>query len=183
MSIYTFIPVIFIVLYLGYWFYMKNKNSQQAQVVNNTDFKAEFANAEQYKNLCLNSDLSFLKEAMGEEKIDAFNYASNEYGVASALKDGMKDKLKGMATLGTVRFNTVQTPKYLVLSGDNLHLFDTDTDGEIDNHFVFNQTRLENSRLTFKQYKYGYGNAMGVVLAVIIAILSAVQFKMGNKDN
>ena len=28
MSIYTFIPVIFIVLYLGYWFYMKNKNSQ-----------------------------------------------------------------------------------------------------------------------------------------------------------
>ncbi len=84
---------------------------------------------------------------MGEEKIDAFNYASNEYGVASALKDGMKDKLKGMATLGTVRFNTVQTPKYLVLSGDNLHLFDTDTDGEIDNHFVFNQARLENSRL------------------------------------
>ena len=124
MSIYTFVPVIFIVLYLGYWFYMKKKNSQQAQVVNNTDFKAEFANAEQYKN-----------------------YASNEYGVASALKDGMKDKLKGMATLGTVRFNTVQTPKYLVLSGDNLHLFDTDTDGEIDNHFVFNQARLENSRL------------------------------------
>ena len=52
---------------------------------------------------------------MGEEKIDAFNYASNVYGVASALKDGMKDKLKGMATLGTVRFNTVQTPNYLSL--------------------------------------------------------------------
>ena len=147
MSIYTFIPVIFIVLYLGYWFYMKNKNSQQAQVVNNTDFKAEFANAEQYKKLCLNSDLSFLKEAMGEEKIDAFNYASNEYGVASALKDGMKDKLKGMTTLGTVRFNTVQTPKYLVLSGDKLHLFDTDTDGEIDKHLIFEPTQLKNSRL------------------------------------
>ena len=100
----------------------------------------------QYKKLCLNSDLSFLKEAMGEEKIDAFNYASNEYGVASALKDGMKDKLKGMATLGTVRFNTVQTPKYLVLSGDNLHLFDTDTDGEIDNHFCIQSGRvLKNS--------------------------------------
>ena len=28
----------------------------------------------------------------------------------------------------------------------------------------------------FKLYKYGYGNAMGVILAIIIAILSAVQF-------
>ena len=48
MSIYTLIPIIFIVLYAGYWYYVKNKNSQQAQVVNNTDFKAEFANAERY---------------------------------------------------------------------------------------------------------------------------------------
>ena len=53
MSIYTLIPIIFIVLYAGYWYYVKNKNSQQAQVVNNTDFKAEFANAERYKNSVL----------------------------------------------------------------------------------------------------------------------------------
>ena len=33
----------------------------------------------------------------------------------------------------------------------------------------------------FKLYKYGYGNAMGVILAIIIAILSAVQFKMGKE--
>ena len=31
----------------------------------------------------------------------------------------------------------------------------------------------------FKLYKYGYGNAMGVILAIIIAVLSAVQFKLG----
>lgn len=31
----------------------------------------------------------------------------------------------------------------------------------------------------FKLYKYGYGNAMGVILAIIIAILSAVQFRLG----
>jgi multiple sugar transport system permease protein len=28
----------------------------------------------------------------------------------------------------------------------------------------------------FKLYKYGYGNAMGVVLAIFIAALSALQF-------
>jgi multiple sugar transport system permease protein len=34
----------------------------------------------------------------------------------------------------------------------------------------------------FKLYRYGYGNAMGVVLAVIIAILSGLQFKMAQSD-
>lgn len=34
----------------------------------------------------------------------------------------------------------------------------------------------------FKLYKYGYGNAMGVVLAVIIAVLSAIQFKVAKTD-
>lgn len=34
----------------------------------------------------------------------------------------------------------------------------------------------------FKLYRYGYGNAMGVVLAVIIAILSGLQFKMAKSD-
>ena len=33
----------------------------------------------------------------------------------------------------------------------------------------------------FKLYRYGYGSAMGVILAIIIAILSAVQFKVGQE--
>ena len=33
----------------------------------------------------------------------------------------------------------------------------------------------------FKLAKYGYGNAMGVILAIIIAILSALQFKAGQE--
>lgn len=32
----------------------------------------------------------------------------------------------------------------------------------------------------FKLYRYGYGNAMGVFLAIIIAVFSAVQFKLTN---
>ena len=33
----------------------------------------------------------------------------------------------------------------------------------------------------FKLYRYGYGNAMGVILAIIIAILSAIQFRLGQE--
>lgn len=35
----------------------------------------------------------------------------------------------------------------------------------------------------FKLYRYGYGNAMGVILAIIIALLSAAQFKLGQEKN
>ena len=34
----------------------------------------------------------------------------------------------------------------------------------------------------FKLYRYGYANAMGVELALFIAVLSAIQFKMGQTD-
>ena len=33
----------------------------------------------------------------------------------------------------------------------------------------------------FKLYRYGYGNAMGVILALFIAVLSAIQFKLGQE--
>lgn len=35
----------------------------------------------------------------------------------------------------------------------------------------------------FKLYRYGYGDAMGVILAIMIAILSAIQFKFGSSND
>lgn len=35
----------------------------------------------------------------------------------------------------------------------------------------------------FKLYRYGYGDAMGVILAIMIAILSAIQFKLGSSND
>lgn len=34
----------------------------------------------------------------------------------------------------------------------------------------------------FKLYRYGYGNAMGVILAIIIAVFSAIQFKVAGQS-
>ena len=35
--------------------------------------------------------------------------------------------------------------------------------------------------MAFKEYRYGYGSAMGVILAIIIAIMSAIQFRVGKE--
>lgn len=35
----------------------------------------------------------------------------------------------------------------------------------------------------FKLYRYGYGNAMGVILAIIIALFSFLQFRITKQDN
>jgi multiple sugar transport system permease protein len=35
----------------------------------------------------------------------------------------------------------------------------------------------------FKLSRYGYGSAMGVILAAIIAVFSALQFKLAKSDN
>lgn len=148
MSFYPIIVIACIAFYGGYYFYTRRRNAQQAEKVNATDFKTEFVNAARYRDKYLHKELSFLQEAMGQEKIDSFNYASLEYNTTDVVKDAVKDKLKGMATLGTVRFNTVHTAKYVILSGDNLHLLDADTDGDIEQHFVFNRDRLEKATLT-----------------------------------
>lgn len=79
MSFYPIIVIACIAFYGGYFYYTKRKNAQQAQKVNATDFKAEFVNAEQYRDKYLRKELSFLQEAMEEEKIDSFNYASLEF--------------------------------------------------------------------------------------------------------
>ena len=65
---------------------------------------------EAYRKQFLDSDGLFLKEAMKQARIDAVNYANIEYTLADSLKNDMKNKLKGMATLGTVSFRSVHTP-------------------------------------------------------------------------
>ena len=137
-----------IAIYGGIFYFMQLKKNKQKEMFLNTDFNAEMRNASTYKNNFLNGELAFIPKQMEGKAIDAFNYANIDYSTKDSIKDGIKDGLKGMATLGAVKFHTVQTPKYLILSGADLHLLDTDTEGEISNHLVFDATRLQASTIT-----------------------------------
>lgn len=136
-----------VAIYGGIFYFMQLKKKKQAEMFLNTDFRSEMNNAGTYKNNFLNGELSFIPKQMDGKSIDAFNYANINYSTKDSIKDGLKDSLKGMATLGTVRYHTVQTPKYLILSGADLHLLDTDTDGEISAHLVFDAARLQASTI------------------------------------
>ncbi len=142
-----YIIIGFVIIYAGIFYYTMQRRKKLKAAFSNLDMRAEAANAEGYKNELIDREYAFLRKQMNGSPIDAFTIASIEYTAKSQAKDMAKDALKGLATLGTVKFTTVQTPKFLVLSGDDLHLFDTNTDGDIDKHLIFDKFRLQNSRI------------------------------------
>ncbi len=137
----------FVLVYGGIMYFTYAKKKKLKEALQNTDFKAELQKATTYRDNFLGDEYSYLQKQMGNLPIDAFNFANLDYSNKSAIKDGLKDSLRSAATLGTVRYQTVQTPKYLLLSGDDLHLLDTDTEGDISNHFVFDKERLAQATL------------------------------------
>lgn len=141
------IVVFFAVFYIGIFIWMRNRKQKLKAAFENLDIEQELIRADQIKSEKMVKDFAFLNKHLVGKPIDAFTIAMNEHTTKDAVKDAAKDALKSMATLGTVKYTTVQTPKYLVLSGDELHLLDTDTDGEVSKHLVFESHRLNNSTI------------------------------------
>ena len=71
------------------------------------------------------------------------------------LKDGAKNFLKRMLTLGTVRFNTVYVPTPLILAEDGLHVLELDTDMDVKNHYILENERLAEAKISSYEDKEG----------------------------
>lgn len=147
MSTYIVIALVFVAVYVVFFMYMQNKRKKLVQAFADINIYNELQHADQYKEEALRGDHAFIRAQLKGNPIDSFTVAAKHHTGKDMAKDVAKDTLKSMATLGTVRYTTVQTPKYLVLSGDELHLLDIDTDGAVDRHLVFDRTRLEASSL------------------------------------
>jgi len=138
---------VMLLIYGAYFYFYINKKKKLANAFDNLDMNTEMARANGYVSELLNKDYRFITSQLKDTPVDAFISATTEYTSKDVAKDTAKDLLKSAATLGTVKFRTVQTPKFLVLSGDDLHLLDTDTDGNISNHLVFDKFRLQDSSI------------------------------------
>ena len=136
-----------VVLSIGFimMFYMINRNKKH---VNSQDLDAERINSDNYQKEYLETKYTYIKRWMKNAPINAFTSASIPYTGMDRAKDVGKDALKSVLTLGTVKFRTLETPSFVVLSDRKMHYFSTDVDGDLKEHLIFNANRLENAIVT-----------------------------------
>lgn len=131
-----------IAVYVAVFMFQKHKKEKIANALNSLNLDIEFANISSYHNELLYKDFAIVRKQYLGASIDAFMAAITDYSMKDQLKDTAKNSLKTLATAGMVKFHTVNTPKYLVIVGDELHLLDTDTDGKVSERFVFKKDSL-----------------------------------------
>lgn len=144
------IPII--VLSIGFlmMFYMMNKNKKH---INTQDLVNERVNSDQYQKELLDKEYRYIKRWMKNAPIEAFTSASIPYSGKDRAKDVGKDLLKSAMTLGAVKFRTVETPSFVVLSEGKMHYFSTNVEGDVKEHLIFNSDRLSNATVTVESTK------------------------------
>ncbi|HCN52184.1 MAG TPA: hypothetical protein DIT10_24415 [Chryseobacterium sp.] len=125
-----------------------NKKHQTAKSEINLD--SERAKYNQYKQELLAQDFSKLAQWMQGKRIDAFTSASVPQSTANKIQELATDGLKNVALSAIgVKLQRVETECFWALSGSDLHFFSTDTVGDLEEHIVFDNFRLENARLQY----------------------------------
>lgn len=140
-----FIPVILVVVGIVFMVIMnKRHNSAKAEI----SIDQERQHYSSYKNELLNQDFSFLKNWMNGKVIDAFSSASIPQSTANKVQNLIGDGVKNVAlSVVGVKLRRVETDAFWVLSGKDLHFFTTDTSGELEEHIIFDNFRIEKARL------------------------------------
>jgi hypothetical protein len=141
------IPVVVVVAGVIFMIYM-NKKHQKAKSEIDLDF--ERTKYESYKQELLAQDFSQLKQWMKGAPIDAFTSASVPQSTTSKVQEIVSDGMKNVALSAIgVKLRKVETDCFWVLSGSDLHFFSTDTEGELDEHIIFDNFRVEEAKLQY----------------------------------
>lgn len=138
---------IFIGLSVVYTLYMKKRGEDQMK---NIDYSKELQHVESNIKSFVNGDFSEIKTWMKDKPINAFTSASVPVTDTDNAKNMATDALKSVAwsAVGVkARYNRVDTLSYLVLSGEDLHYLDSDVDGNLMAHLVFNPSDLVNAKI------------------------------------
>lgn len=141
------IPVVLVIAGIAFMVYMNKKHSA---VKDEIDLEVERKNYENYKNELLHEDFSQIVQWMKGKPIDAFTSASVPQSTLSKVAEIASTGLKNVALSAVgLKLRNIETDCFWVLSGNDLHFFRTDTVGELDEHIVFDNFRIEEAQLHY----------------------------------
>ncbi|MEG0848840.1 MAG: hypothetical protein RSH24_03170 [Flavobacterium sp.] len=139
------IPVVLVIAGIIFMVYM---NKKHASVKKEIDLDVERTKYDLHKEEVLKQDFPQLKEWMKGKTIDAYTSASVPQTKAEKVQEVVTDGLKNVALSAVgVKLQRIETECFWVLSGNDLHFFSTDTVGELDEHIVFDNFRIEEAKL------------------------------------
>jgi hypothetical protein len=146
-----FIPIVLITIGIVFSIIMNKKSKAHGAEINMDDERRQYND---YKTELLEEKFSFLKEWMKGAPIDAFTSASIPTTTSQKAKDFLLDTAKNLAlSVVSIKYNSVETDCYLVLSGSELHFFGTDIEGDLEEYYIFDTFRLEKGFMEFKGSK------------------------------
>lgn len=141
------IPVVLIIAGVAFMIIMNKKHKTAKAEINLDDERTKY---EQYKQELLNQDFSKVKQWMKGGNIDAITSASVPQSTSNKVQELVTDGLKNVALSAIgVKLRKVETDCFWVLSGNDLHFFSTDTVGDLDEHIVFDNFRIEEAKLQY----------------------------------
>ena len=88
----------------------------------------------------------YMKQLNGKKAIAAsclFHAPDNK----EHMKNGFKNFLYGLLTLGMVKFKTVYVATPLILAEDGLHVIELDKQEEVKNHYIVENERLAEAKI------------------------------------
>ena len=139
------IPIVLVIAGIIFMVYM---NKKHASVKKEIDLDFERTKYDLHKEEVLKQDFPQLKEWMKGKTIDAYTSASVPQTKAEKVQEIVSDGLKNVALSAVgVKLQRIETECFWVLSGNDLHFFSTDTVGQLDEHIVFDNFRIEEAKL------------------------------------
>jgi len=141
------IPVVLIIAGVVFMITMNKKHKTAKSEI---DLDTERTKYDRYKQELLAQDFSKLRQWMNGKPIDTFTSASVPQSTANKVQELVADGLKNVAlsTIG-VKLRRIETDCFWALSGNDLHFFSTNTVGELDEHIVFDNFRIEKASLRY----------------------------------
>jgi hypothetical protein len=141
------IPVVLVIAGIAFMIIMNKKHKTAKSEI---DLDSERTKYNQYKQELLAQDFSKLTQWMKGKRIDAFTSASVPQSTTNKVQELVTDGLKNVALSAIgVKLKRIETECFWALSGSDLHFFSTDTVGDLDEHIVFDNFRIEKARLQY----------------------------------